>query len=109
MVTRTVAGVLARALPLRYFDGVRLSRRSHPRLFRPWLLVSAAWVVPAGFAAINRIAQTRLGGWSPATARDLLWEGGDWLLYAFLTPAVFAVSKRPPWSGRIWRGARRCT
>ncbi len=60
------------------------------------MLVSAAWIVPAGFAAINRIAQTRLNGWDPVTARDLLWEGGDWFLYAFLTPAVFAVSKRLP-------------
>jgi signal transduction histidine kinase len=52
--------------------------------------------LPAGFAAINRIAQTHLNGWSPVTLRDLLWEGGDWLLYGFLTPAVFAVSKRLP-------------
>ena len=60
------------------------------------MLVSAAWILPAGFAAINRIAQTRLSGWDPVTARDLLWESGDWFLYAFLTPAVFAVSKRLP-------------
>ncbi|MGH9756062.1 MAG: sensor histidine kinase [Blastocatellia bacterium] len=60
------------------------------------MLVSVAWVVPAGFAVINRIAQTRLSGWDPVTARDLLWEGGDWLLYAFLTPAIFAISKRLP-------------
>jgi two-component system, LytTR family, sensor kinase len=60
------------------------------------MLVSAAWIVPAAFAAVNRIAQTRLSGWDPATARDLLWESGDWFLYAFLTPAVFAVSKRLP-------------
>jgi two-component system, LytTR family, sensor kinase len=60
------------------------------------MLVSAAWILPATFAAINRIAQTRLNGWDPVTARDLLWEGGDWFLYAFLTPAVFAVSKRWP-------------
>ncbi len=60
------------------------------------MLVSAAWIVPAGFAVINRIAQTHLGGWNPATTRELLWEGGDWLLYAFLTPAVFAISKRLP-------------
>src|SRR5262245_18219505 len=60
------------------------------------MLVSAAWVLPAGFAAINRIAQTRLSGWDPATARELLWESGDWFLYSFLTPAVFAVSKRLP-------------
>src|SRR5262245_9165918 len=24
----------------------------------------------------------------------MLWESGNWLLYGFLTPAVFAVSKR---------------
>jgi two-component system LytT family sensor kinase len=60
------------------------------------MLVSAAWILPAIFAVINRIAQTHLSGWDPVTARDLLWEGGDWLLYAFLTPAVFAVSKRLP-------------
>jgi signal transduction histidine kinase len=66
------------------------------RLFKPWALVSAAWILPAGFAAINRIAQTHLSGWDPVTTRDLLWESGDWFLYAFLTPAVFAVSKRLP-------------
>jgi two-component system, LytTR family, sensor kinase len=60
------------------------------------MLVSAAWILPAGFAAINRIAQTHLSGWDPVTARDLLWESGDWFLYAFLTPAVFSVSKRLP-------------
>lgn len=60
------------------------------------MLVSAAWVLPAGFAAVNRIAQTRLRGWDPVTARDLLWESGDWLIYAFLTPAVFAISQRLP-------------
>jgi signal transduction histidine kinase len=60
------------------------------------MLVSAAWILPAGFAAINRIAQTHLSGWDPVTTRDLLWESGDWFLYAFLTPAVFAVSKRLP-------------
>jgi signal transduction histidine kinase len=60
------------------------------------MLVSAAWILPAGFAAINRIAQTHLRGLEPVTTRDLLWESGDWLLYAVLTPAVFAASKRLP-------------
>lgn len=60
------------------------------------MIVSAAWILPAAFAAINRIAQAHLQGWEPATARDLLWEGGDWFLYAFLTPGVFAVSRRWP-------------
>jgi signal transduction histidine kinase len=60
------------------------------------MIVSAAWIVPAVFAVINRIAQARLQGWEPATLRELLFEFGDWLLYAFLTPAVFAISKRWP-------------
>lgn len=60
------------------------------------MLVSAAWIVPAGFAALNRIAQTHLSGWDPVTTRDLLWESGDWFLYAFLTPLVFALSQRWP-------------
>ncbi len=60
------------------------------------MLVSAAWIVPAGFAAINRIAQTHISGLTPATMSELLFESGDWLLYAFLTPAVFALSRRWP-------------
>jgi two-component system LytT family sensor kinase len=60
------------------------------------MIVSAAWVIPAAFAVINRIAQARLQGWEPATVRDLLFEFGDWLLYAFLTPGVFAISRRWP-------------
>jgi len=60
------------------------------------MLVSAVWILPAIFAAINRIAQTRLQGWDPVTVRDLLWSSGDWFLYAFLTPGVFAVSRRWP-------------
>lgn len=60
------------------------------------MIVSAAWILPAIFAVINRIAQARLRGWEPATVRDLLFEGGDWFLYAFLTPGVFAVSRRWP-------------
>ena len=60
------------------------------------MFVSAVWILPAAFAVINRIAQTRLQGWDPVTVRDLLWSGGDWFLYAFLTPGVFAVSRRWP-------------
>ena len=60
------------------------------------MIVSAAWIVPAVFAVINRIAQARLQGWEPATLRELLFEFGDWLLYTFLTPGVFAVSRKWP-------------
>jgi two-component system LytT family sensor kinase len=60
------------------------------------MFVSAAWVLPAAFATINRIVQAHLQVWGPVTIRDLLWSGGDWLLYAFLTPGVFAISRRWP-------------
>jgi len=68
-----------------------------PRL-RPWMIVSAAWIVPAVFAVINRVAQARLQGWEPATTRELLFEFGDWLMYAVLTPGVFAVSRHWPFT-----------
>jgi hypothetical protein len=41
------------------------------------MIVSAAWILPAVFAAINRIVQARLQGWEPATLRDVLFEGGN--------------------------------
>ena len=60
------------------------------------MIVSAAWIIPAAFATINRVAQVRLNGWEPATGRDLIWEAGDWLIYALFTPAIFAISRRWP-------------
>ena len=60
------------------------------------MFVSAAWIGPAIFAAVNNLAQTRLQGWDPPTTRELLFQSGDWLLYAFLTPLVFAISRRWP-------------
>ncbi|HEY8462138.1 MAG TPA: histidine kinase [Blastocatellia bacterium] len=114
-MTRTVVNrvgalaALAYGFRLQYFDRVRIYQRLQPGTLQPWMLISAAWVLPAGFAVINRIAQTHLSGWTPATMRDLLWESGDWFIYAFLTPAVFAVSKRLPLSRTQLKGglARR--
>ncbi len=63
---------------------------------RPWMIVSAAWILPAVFAVINRIVQPHLQGWDPADARELLFQGLDWFVYAFLTPGVFAVSRKWP-------------
>ena len=61
-----------------------------------WLLVSAAWFVPAILAAFEAYAQGRLGSREPATWRSLVWEGGDWLICALLTPAVFWIARRRP-------------
>jgi signal transduction histidine kinase len=73
-----------------YRAGVALSSR-----VRPWMLVSAAWVIPAVFGALNQVAQKRLFG-GEVRLPEILFAAGDWLVYAFLTPAVFAVSQRWP-------------
>ncbi len=49
----------------------------------------------------------RLNGWDPATPQELIFTGGDWFLYAFITPAAFAVSRRwpltrPHLTRRVW-------
>jgi two-component system, LytTR family, sensor kinase len=70
---------------------------SQARRYPPlWLLVSAAWLGPAILEAFQAYVQGRLGNRQPATWRTLLWEGGDWLLYALLTPAVFWLARRYP-------------
>jgi two-component system LytT family sensor kinase len=71
------------------------------------MLVSAAWIGPAIFAVLNRLAQGRLNGWDAATPQELIFTGGDWFLYAFITPAAFAVSRRwpltrPHLARRVW-------
>lgn len=60
-----------------------------------WVLVSAAWLAPSILAAFRTWVQARMGGQS-ATAAEVMWEGGDWLLYAGLTPLVFWISRRLP-------------
>src|SRR5262245_46569725 len=60
------------------------------------MLVSAAWLGPAVLAGVNEIAQRRLWGGQRASVGDVLFASLDWLLYAFLTPAVFAVAGRWP-------------
>lgn len=60
------------------------------------MLVSAAWIGPAVLGAINEVAQRYFYGGTPASAGDLLFASGDWLLYAFLTPVVFAIARRWP-------------
>jgi sensor histidine kinase YesM len=60
------------------------------------MLVSIVWIAPAALATINEVAQRRLNHEPPASVPDLLWAGGDWLVYAILVPPVFFVSRRWP-------------
>jgi two-component system LytT family sensor kinase len=70
------------------------------------MLVSAAWIAPAILGAIDVIVQQRLWNGRAASAAAVLFVSGDWLLYALLTPAVFALARRWPLSGpRLWRHA----
>ena len=63
---------------------------------RPWMIVSLVWLAPAALATIGMVAQRRLHGESPASLRDLVWAGGDWFIYAFLTPPIFWIAGRWP-------------
>ena len=58
--------------------------------------VAAIWLVPALLAVLDTIAQRRIHGEPPASASELLFQGGDWLIYAFITPPIFWLSNRWP-------------
>jgi signal transduction histidine kinase len=60
------------------------------------MFVSAVWLAPTIFSIVNLIGQRRLAGEAPASWRDIIWSGGDWLVYAILTPPIFWVSRRWP-------------
>jgi signal transduction histidine kinase len=59
-------------------------------------MVSIVWFAPAILAVVERIGLRALhgdpiGGWA-----NLIWSGGDWLVYAIMTPAVFWIARRWP-------------
>jgi two-component system, LytTR family, sensor kinase len=68
--------------------------RPHPPV---WVLVSAAWFGPATLAIFQALVQARLGHY-PVGWKDLAWQGGDWLLCALLTPGVFWMARRFPFT-----------
>jgi signal transduction histidine kinase len=59
-------------------------------------VVSIVWIAPAAFAVVERIAQQSLNGEPMPGWRDLVWTGGDWAVYAVLTPFIFWTSRRWP-------------
>ena len=60
------------------------------------VLAAAVWLAPAVFATVDDIAQRRLAGDPMPPLHQVLFSGGDWLVYAILTPPIFAVSRRWP-------------
>ena len=66
-----------------------------PRV-RPWMAVSLMWIAPAVLGAIDRMAQPSLRGDDVPTIADVIFAGGDWLIYAFLTPIIFWIAGRWP-------------
>lgn len=60
------------------------------------MLVSAAWIGPAIFGALDAAMQPRIWGGDGASLQNVLFVALDWLLYAALTPGVFAISARWP-------------
>lgn len=60
-----------------------------------WALVSVAWFGPAVLAAFEGYVQGRLGD-QPVSWPHIVWQGGDWLICALLTPAVFWMARRYP-------------
>ena len=65
------------------------------RRIRPWMFVSAAWIVPALFGALDSYAQQGLWG-GKFNLAEILFTAFDWLIYGFLTPFVFLLARRFP-------------
>jgi len=65
------------------------------RTFPSWLLLSAAWLLPATLGAVDTFAQLAMSG-DPVNYREVAFSFFDWLFYGVLTPFVIAISRRYP-------------
>jgi hypothetical protein len=60
------------------------------------MLGSAVWIAPAIFATVSAIAQRRMQKEPPPSLSELLFTGGDWLMYGIIAPVIFAVCNKWP-------------
>jgi len=51
---------------------------------------------PALLATFDAYMQARMGNRPAPNPRELLWTGGDWLLFGLITPLVFYLARRYP-------------
>ena len=65
-------------------------------LRRRWVLIAGVWAVPALLAASETYLFWRLGGRSYPFWRAVVMEGPAWMIYALLTPVIFALGRRLP-------------
>lgn len=65
-----------------------------------WLLVPAVWAVPALLAGAETLVFWRMAGRPFPAWRALATQAPAWLLYAALTPGIFALGRRLPLAGR---------
>lgn len=60
------------------------------------MLGAVIWIGPAAFATFSEVARRRLHGEPPASAQELLFYGGDWLVYALIAPVIFWIARKWP-------------
>src|SRR5215218_6759031 len=60
------------------------------------VVIAAVWLVPALLAASETYLFWRLGGRDHPFWRAVVMEGPAWMVYALLTPVVFALGQRLP-------------
>src|ERR1700704_4434614 len=65
-------------------------------LARRWVLIVGVWAAPALLAASETYLFWRLGGRSFPFWRAIVMEGPAWMVYALLTPTIFAFGRRLP-------------
>jgi len=68
---------------------------TRPFRLRPWMLVSAAWIIPAILGAIDAAGQRQVWG-GRFDLRAVLFSSLDWLLYGAFVPVIFQIARRWP-------------
>ena len=65
-------------------------------LRRPWLLMSAACLVPAVLDVLQSYIQGRINPQDASPWRWMLWSGVEWLILGALIPITFFLGRRYP-------------
>jgi signal transduction histidine kinase len=76
----------------------RVTPRATVRRIEPWMLVSAAWIIPAVLGAVDNLGQQRVWGNGKAGVdwHSVLFSSLDWLLYGAFVPLIFRIARRWP-------------